>query len=37
MESRWGACGGYFLAREPEAVTVGDVIRALEGSIVAWP
>ena len=28
-----GAQGGYLLAREPEKITVGDVIRALEGPI----
>lgn len=32
--SRRGAAGGYVLAREPEAITVGDVIRVLEGEIV---
>ncbi len=36
LRSRRGAYGGYFLAREPEAVTVGDVIRALEGSVVSF-
>lgn len=29
-----GAAGGYALAREPNAITVGDVIRVLEGEIV---
>lgn len=28
-----GAQGGYVLAREPSEITVGDVIRALEGPI----
>ncbi len=28
-----GAQGGYVLARDPQAVTVGDVIRVLEGPI----
>ncbi|NPV72968.1 MAG: Rrf2 family transcriptional regulator [Pelotomaculum sp.] len=28
-----GAQGGYILAREPAEITVGDVIRALEGPI----
>ena len=28
-----GAQGGYTLARAPEAVTVGDVLRALEGGL----
>lgn len=32
--SRRGAAGGYALAREPEAITVGDVIRVLEGEII---
>ena len=32
--SKRGAHGGYYLARAPEATTIGDVIRALEGSIL---
>ncbi|MGE5453603.1 MAG: RrF2 family transcriptional regulator [Methylocystaceae bacterium] len=28
-----GAHGGYLLAREPQAITAGDVIRALEGPL----
>jgi Rrf2 family protein len=32
--SKRGAQGGYYLARAPEATTAGDVIRALEGSIL---
>ena len=28
-----GAQGGYLLAREPDKITVGDIIRALEGPI----
>ena len=32
--SKRGAHGGYHLARPPEAITAGDVIRALEGSIL---
>jgi Rrf2 family cysteine metabolism transcriptional repressor len=28
-----GAHGGYHLAREPHAITVGDILRALEGPI----
>lgn len=28
-----GAYGGYVLAREPESITAGDVIRVLEGPI----
>ena len=34
LRSKRGAQGGYYLAREPEATTAGDVIRALEGSIL---
>lgn len=29
-----GAQGGYELAREPERITIGDVIRALEGPVL---
>ena len=28
-----GARGGYILAREPRSITVGAVVRAIEGSI----
>src|SRR5436853_4923087 len=31
VESRRGAEGGYLLARPPEAITVGQVIRYVEG------
>jgi len=31
VESRRGAEGGYLLARPPEAITVGQVMRYLEG------
>ena len=34
LHSQRGAQGGYYLARPPEAMTPGDVIRALEGSIL---
>ena len=34
LESKRGAQGGYLLATEPQAITAGDVIRALEGSIL---
>jgi Rrf2 family protein len=33
VESRRGAHGGYFLARSPREITVGQVLRALEGPI----
>jgi Rrf2 family cysteine metabolism transcriptional repressor len=31
VESRRGAEGGYLLARSPEAITIGEVMRFLEG------
>ena len=31
VESRRGAEGGYLLARSPEAITVGEVFRYVEG------
>jgi Rrf2 family protein len=37
LESTRGASGGYALARPPERITVGDVLRALEGSLVPMP
>lgn len=33
VESRRGANGGYVLAMPPETTTVGDIIRAVEGSL----
>jgi Rrf2 family cysteine metabolism transcriptional repressor len=33
VQSVRGAYGGYFLARKPSEITVGDVLRALEGPI----
>lgn len=33
VNSTRGAQGGYVLARAPEAITVGDVLRALEGGL----
>ena len=33
VNSTRGAQGGYVLARKPEAITVGDVLRALEGGL----
>ncbi|HEX5226101.1 MAG TPA: Rrf2 family transcriptional regulator [Bryobacteraceae bacterium] len=37
VESRRGAEGGYLLARPPEAITVGQVVRFVEGSKNAKP
>lgn len=33
VESKRGVDGGYFLARPPETITVGEVIRFIEGPI----
>lgn len=33
IKSKRGACGGYALARAPEAISFSDVIEALEGPI----
>lgn len=33
IKSVRGAQGGYILSREPEDMTVGDVLRALEGGL----
>lgn len=32
VESRRGAEGGYLLARPPDAITLGDVLRFVEGA-----
>jgi len=32
VQSRRGAEGGYLLARPPESITVGDVLRVIEGA-----
>ena len=29
----WGAQGGYRLGRPPEEISVGDILRALEGDL----
>ena len=33
LVSRRGSAGGYRLARPPEAISVGDVLRAVEGNL----
>lgn len=35
VTSRRGGSGGYQLARQPAAITVADVIRAVDGPIVS--
>jgi Rrf2 family protein len=36
LDSTRGASGGYILARDPKLMTVGDVLRALDGAIVSF-
>jgi Rrf2 family transcriptional regulator, cysteine metabolism repressor len=31
VESRRGAEGGYYLARSPDSITIGDVLRYMDG------
>ncbi len=33
VESRRGAQGGYILAKSPEEISVGEILRALEGDL----
>ena len=33
VEGTWGVRGGYRLTREPSRITVGEVVRVLEGPI----
>ena len=33
VQGKRGAGGGYTLARDPDAITAGDIVRALEGPI----
>nr|MBC7245404.1 Rrf2 family transcriptional regulator [Chloroflexota bacterium] len=35
LQSARGAYGGYQLARAPQTITIGEVIRALEGAVVS--
>ncbi len=37
LKSIRGAYGGYILARAPDTITAGDVIRALEGKLIVLP
>src|SRR5690606_15372720 len=37
LESRKGKGGGYFLARAPEGVTLGAVVRKMEGPLALLP
>src|SRR5437899_5210613 len=33
VDAKRGPRGGYFLARAPESITLGDVVRAVQGPI----
>lgn len=35
VRSKRGAGGGYVLARDPESITLGEIVRAVDGPIVA--
>ena len=37
IQSRRGKAGGYVLARSPREITVGDVLRAIQGDILEMP
>ena len=37
LQSKKGKGGGYFLAKKPEEISLGDVIRTLEGPLAPLP
>jgi Rrf2 family cysteine metabolism transcriptional repressor len=37
IQSRRGKAGGYVLAKSPREITVGDVLRAVQGDILEMP
>ncbi len=37
VESRRGPAGGYFLAKKPEAIAVGEIVRFVEGPLAPVP
>src|SRR5690242_5074970 len=37
LQSRKGKGGGYFLAREPLCITVGEILHVVEGSLAPAP
>src|SRR5260221_12210962 len=37
LGSKKGRGGGYFLARSPDSIKVGDVLRALDGPLAVTP
>src|SRR5262245_15947991 len=37
IQSRRGKAGGYNLAKSPREITVGDVLRAIQGDVLEMP
>jgi Rrf2 family protein len=37
LQSRRGKAGGYVLAKQPKEITVGDVLRAVQGDVLEVP
>lgn len=37
IQSRRGKAGGYILAKPPREITLGDVLRAIQGDILEMP
>lgn len=37
IQSRRGKAGGYTLAKTPKEITVGDVLRAIQGDVLEMP
>ena len=37
IQSRRGKAGGYALAKTPREITVGDVLRAVQGDVLEMP
>jgi len=37
IQSRRGKAGGYVLAKQPKEITVGDVLRAIQGDVLEMP
>ncbi len=37
LDSKMGRKGGYFLSRPPSAVTIGSIIRVIEGPLAPLP
>ncbi len=37
IQSRRGKAGGYILAKLPREITVGDVLRAIQGDVLEMP